>query len=76
MRVQGTSSESGFTLVEVLVAGFLLRTGLLARAYCSSQGLSTIISSQQDSPRPPEDPRGIGGRADGSQYGQRPSGTD
>ncbi|MGH9430829.1 MAG: type IV pilus modification PilV family protein [Terriglobia bacterium] len=49
MRAQGTTSESGFTLVEVLVAGMLLSTGLLGLAYCFSQGLATVMASQQDS---------------------------
>ena len=49
MKVQGTTSESGFTLVEVLIAGMLLSTGLLALAYCFSQGLATVMASQQDS---------------------------
>ncbi len=49
MKGQETNSESGFTLVEVLVAGMLLSTGLLALAYCFSQGLSTVMASQQDS---------------------------
>ncbi|MGH9455801.1 MAG: type IV pilus modification PilV family protein [Terriglobia bacterium] len=49
MKVQATGSESGFTLVEVLVAGMLLSTGLLALAFCFSQGMAAVMASQQDS---------------------------
>jgi Tfp pilus assembly protein PilV len=48
MKVQPASSESGFTLVEVLVAGMILSTSLLALAYCFAQGMATVMASQQD----------------------------
>jgi type II secretory pathway component PulJ len=43
------ASEGGFTLVEMQVAGFLFSSGLLAPPYCFSQGVSTVMTSQQDS---------------------------
>jgi Tfp pilus assembly protein PilV len=42
------SSEQGFTVVEVMIAGVILTVGLLALAYAYGQGLGLVSSGQQD----------------------------
>ena len=42
------SSEKGFTLVEVMIAGLIMTVGLLALAYAYGQGACVVIASQQD----------------------------
>ena len=48
MRAKVPSSESGFSLVEVMVAAVILMTGLLCLAYAYGQGVVVVMSSQQD----------------------------
>jgi type II secretory pathway pseudopilin PulG len=40
--------ESGFTLIEVMVAGLVLTTGLLILAYGYGQGLASVVTAQED----------------------------
>jgi len=41
-------SESGFTLVEVMIAGVVLVLGLVSVAYCFALGLGMVATAQQD----------------------------
>ncbi|MGH9468813.1 MAG: type IV pilus modification PilV family protein [Terriglobia bacterium] len=40
--------ESGFTLVEVMIAAVIITVGLLGLAYAYGQGMSVVMSSQQE----------------------------
>ena len=41
-------SESGFTIIEVLVAGVLLTVGLMGLAYTFTMGFAVVLTAQQD----------------------------
>jgi type II secretory pathway pseudopilin PulG len=41
-------NESGFTLVEVMVAGLILAVGLLTLAYGYGQGLVSVVTAEED----------------------------
>ena len=41
-------SESGFTLLEVLIASIVLIVGLVAVAYCFGLGLAVVTTAQED----------------------------
>jgi prepilin-type N-terminal cleavage/methylation domain-containing protein len=45
-RVRG--EESGFTLVEVMIAGAILAVALITLAYTFAQGLSVVMTAQED----------------------------
>lgn len=45
-RVRG--QESGFTLVEVMIAGAILAIALITLAYTFGQGLSVVMTAQED----------------------------
>ena len=46
------SKESGFTLVEVLIAGFVVTVGLMTLAYGYGQGMVSVLTAQQDTIAP------------------------
>lgn len=49
MSTANGRGDSGFTLIEVMVAGSIMSIGLLALAYCYGQGMAVVMASQQDS---------------------------
>lgn len=47
-RGKFANAESGFTLIEVLIAGLILSVGLISLAYVFGAGLSIMMSAQDE----------------------------
>ncbi|MGH9434961.1 MAG: type IV pilus modification PilV family protein [Terriglobia bacterium] len=48
MKATAHTSESGLSLIEVMIAGFVLSVGLLGLAYAYGQGTAVVLTTQQD----------------------------